>query len=505
MDPATRLRTPDPLNVTPVLDTGRTVKKTIGSAGGTMTVTNAKGTVFTLTIPADALPSDADIQMTPLSSIGGLPFSGGLVGAVDLKPDGLRFFKPAILSIQPVTMPPLGEQAPFQYLGSGEDFHSYPLSMDKTKLEMALMHFTGAGVATAPPSERDALANRAPSNVEAQFAAEGARIVDRWRRGVIDGEGFASESSAYLEQAFKQIVRPRLQAAETDDSLAALAISSFNTWARQGELLGISDRFETLREEGWASVAKIIQNAFDKSYERCIAGEVGFVQRMIGWARAAALLSIPLPADSLERADNCLRFELDYELGLKYRKSSGNMERFDLTVKSDRAPLRLDDYATGQISGPVPLAAPLWEHYDNICNQTGGTATVTRDGNAKLKIDANLKYKVEPDGRVITSSEPPTIKMDLDTGHVAVTSSCGLGDKKYYRTFMSFLYPDLYAPPGPPPSGSMEPHVLQLQNWTYTTTNPWAQLLDTREKSGLALNDLANGSLTLRLHHKPVP
>ena len=93
-DPATPLATANPLDVTPVLYTGDRAVATIGAAGGTLDATGADGTAYKLTIPAGALVSDADLSMTPVSSIGGLPFDS-LVGAVDLQPDGLQLLTPA--------------------------------------------------------------------------------------------------------------------------------------------------------------------------------------------------------------------------------------------------------------------------------------------------------------------------------------------------------------------------------------------------------------------------
>ncbi len=496
VDPATPLGTPNPLNVTPVPDSGRAVTKTVGSAGATLTATDARGTTFTLTIPADALPGDTDIAMTPLSSIGGLPFSGGLVGAVDLKPDGLRLYKPATLSIQPTTMPAVGDQAPFLYRGSGQDFHSYPLVADATKLEMALLHFTGAGVATGSGGERAAQQERVPTDIESQFEQRGAEIGDRLRRGQITSEQFADEFTVHMRDYWNRVVRPRLTAAETNDTLAELAISTFLSWSRQLALLGLDDRFADEQAAGFVSMEKILQNAYNKSFVRCVGGEVAFVRRLVALARAGQLLGLDVGADALEKSDKCLRFELDYEYDLKYRKTGGNQERFDLEVEALRAPLRFDP-ASLVARGAVPLTAPVWKHFDNISNGEGGTATVTNNGNATLGIDANLKNERLPDGRVVTSMEPPRIKMALDPGYVSLTGFNNTFDKRYYLRYLRLMYPDLHPTPDP---------VLLLQNWTYKNANPWAEIVDIRHRTNLtALNDVVDGNLTLRLHHTPAP
>ena len=74
--------------VTPVPDNAHRIG--VGTtSGATITATGADGTRYTLTIPANALLARQVIKVTPPTTIGGLPLSGGLVGAVQLAPDGL--------------------------------------------------------------------------------------------------------------------------------------------------------------------------------------------------------------------------------------------------------------------------------------------------------------------------------------------------------------------------------------------------------------------------------
>ncbi len=70
---------PAPLVVDPV----KAVNDSIGPSGGTLTTTGANGVVFTLTIPPHALVAPERITMTPVKSMGRLPFSGGFFGGVD--------------------------------------------------------------------------------------------------------------------------------------------------------------------------------------------------------------------------------------------------------------------------------------------------------------------------------------------------------------------------------------------------------------------------------------
>ncbi|MEZ5284045.1 MAG: hypothetical protein R2712_04385 [Vicinamibacterales bacterium] len=58
------------------VDAGRASAVVVGPHGGSVAVTSAEGTVFTLDIPAGALSRPTDITLTPVISITGAP--GGL-------------------------------------------------------------------------------------------------------------------------------------------------------------------------------------------------------------------------------------------------------------------------------------------------------------------------------------------------------------------------------------------------------------------------------------------
>ena len=84
----------NPVNITVSTDSAHAAAETITAAnGGTITATGADGTIFTLTVPANALLTDEAVTMTPISSVGGLLISGGLVAGVQLAPEGLRLFQ----------------------------------------------------------------------------------------------------------------------------------------------------------------------------------------------------------------------------------------------------------------------------------------------------------------------------------------------------------------------------------------------------------------------------
>jgi hypothetical protein len=138
------LQTPNPLTVTPVLDPANAAVAVVNAtAGGSIQATGSDGTTYTLAVPANALIFDTEITLTPVASIGGLPFSGGLQAAVQIAPDGLELYKTAALTITPAKAVPANQQIGFGYHGSGSEFHLEALTT--TALVFDIEHFSGYG------------------------------------------------------------------------------------------------------------------------------------------------------------------------------------------------------------------------------------------------------------------------------------------------------------------------------------------------------------------------
>jgi hypothetical protein len=97
--------------VDPEVDADRKISKTLTSAGGVMQVEAADGTLYTLTVPEEALILPSTVEMTPLSKSPienyGTPTTGfgvSLSGKFD-------FIRPAYLTIQPKTKKPAEKPA----------------------------------------------------------------------------------------------------------------------------------------------------------------------------------------------------------------------------------------------------------------------------------------------------------------------------------------------------------------------------------------------------------
>ncbi len=124
------------LSPEPVSDTQR-----IGPEGGTLSITGRNGVTYTLTIPPDALDFTTIFTMTPVADIEGYPFSEGYFGAVQIRPEGVYFDAPAVLTFEfpeegPAPNPPSAEVVPvaFAYKFGGQEFHLTPIVEEDTPL-----------------------------------------------------------------------------------------------------------------------------------------------------------------------------------------------------------------------------------------------------------------------------------------------------------------------------------------------------------------------------------
>jgi len=128
----------------------------IGPAGGTVSTTSNAGVTYTLDVPAGALPGDVEIAITPVTSIKGLPYSGGIEGAVRLGPSGLVLLKPAELTIG-TTASPTGTQrlVGFLYEGDADTIDETVAGQIGSEISVLVSHFSGAGAALAEPEDLD--------------------------------------------------------------------------------------------------------------------------------------------------------------------------------------------------------------------------------------------------------------------------------------------------------------------------------------------------------------
>lgn len=131
-----------------VLDEARSTSAIIGPTGGSLSVTGVDGSVFTLSVPANALLAPTEIRLIPLLYVAGTQDPVG----VHLLPEGLQFYQPAILTIHPPAGIPVNSLLGFSYTGDGRDLHRHPISRTLDSITFALAHFSGFGAVPNLPT-----------------------------------------------------------------------------------------------------------------------------------------------------------------------------------------------------------------------------------------------------------------------------------------------------------------------------------------------------------------
>lgn len=268
-----------PVTVAPVLDSAHMgTKLFVAGIAGTLSTTGADGTVFTLTVPPDALLGNELITMTPVSSLAGVPVSGGLLAAVQLEPDGLQFLAPVTLTIQPPADIPIDQQIGLSYLAAGQDLALAQLANSNT-ITFNVVHFTGYGV-----GKGSLIQPLAPASTLAQLENEVAQLLLQTRNCVVTGSGCDPQTEQQLDGKitgleqlfFDQVVVPLLQQALTDYTVAFQAVQTAIAWQRQVIQMypaeqPLPEPFQTDSEYVNQTIPKIYVNAFNQIGPLCIA------------------------------------------------------------------------------------------------------------------------------------------------------------------------------------------------------------------------------------------
>lgn len=132
---ATKEKPPPEPPVTP-----QPVTKEVGSAGGVVSVTGYEGWQFDLGIPSDAVETTS-ITVTPLTGVEGFEFSGQVIAALRLEPDGLTFSQPVTLTVSP----PQGVALPVRpgaFSTSDAGVESIPAVPRGGAVELSVLHFS---------------------------------------------------------------------------------------------------------------------------------------------------------------------------------------------------------------------------------------------------------------------------------------------------------------------------------------------------------------------------
>jgi hypothetical protein len=266
---------PDPIDIKVRTDPKLASTAVVSSAGGSVSAVGADGTKFTLTFPKGAIQGAEKITLTPVSAADGLPFSGGLVGAVQMAPEGLRLFAPAVLRIEsPRTVADNGfETVAFAYRKDGEGLYLNPAEAKDGALTMEVWHFSGGGGAQATPTEiQTQQTQHVPSAAEDAFTQRVREYIGKQRQAEMLGQPtdpkFDERMQDYLLEAYDSFIGPQLPIALKDCDKAKPIMSSALQWARQVQMMltggeskktakilalsdGVIDTYEKVKKKCW--------------------------------------------------------------------------------------------------------------------------------------------------------------------------------------------------------------------------------------------------------------
>ncbi len=235
------------LDVKVQLDKKQTASGKVTKAGGSVSLTAADGSKFTLGVPADALDAETTITMTAVTSIDGAPLDKNTpTAAVQLEPSGLFFKEMATLTIVPAKEIPIKEQIIFSYEDDGKDYHLAVVDHKSKEIKIKLMQFSGAGVGSG--SDRAWAANLVIEARAAEsriFQKLGEYLQDERRKMLlgdddsVDGDALAERMKSALDQFEDQVVLKEIVAAELDCKHAEKAAQDLLSLERQRQLAGL--------------------------------------------------------------------------------------------------------------------------------------------------------------------------------------------------------------------------------------------------------------------------
>jgi hypothetical protein len=216
-----------PIPVTTTVDDKRAATASIGAKGGSLSVTDAAGNKFTLTIPPSALFATEKIVMTPVTAAKGVPGSGLI--AVQLAPDGLALLQPATLAIQSTaaqaTLTPIG-----WFGASSPGIYLNPPQPKASQLTMLLTHFSNAGAANLTPGDLTSILLNIV-DLQAYYQSQAAAALKAQS---------ADDFAAAFDAEWEQVIEPLIEAAlsSQDDNVIQCAIYHALAYQRQAQLLG---------------------------------------------------------------------------------------------------------------------------------------------------------------------------------------------------------------------------------------------------------------------------
>jgi hypothetical protein len=257
--------TPNPLNVQITLDKAHTI-----SGNGELSGNLANGGDFNF-IESDGLMTQAAdgsyematgtaMTLTPVSAIGGIPFSQGFLAAFQLGPEGLLMITPGFFELKLAGN--YSNVVGFASNGDGTDFHLYPIQASTsggfTWVDFNVMHFSMYGVAQATAAEVTAQQAHPPSSPDNQdddlLAAPG------------------NINDTKLSQSHDRLLTSLLSNLVACDKVVA-ASRNFSKWYGNVQTAGRTDHFKDTINKDANTLISHLKDCIQVSCPLCMQGK----------------------------------------------------------------------------------------------------------------------------------------------------------------------------------------------------------------------------------------
>jgi hypothetical protein len=423
----------NPLTVFPVVNTNRTASARFNEWGGTLRLTNASGFVFALTIPPGALNRTEIVSMTEIAEVGGLPLRGGLMAAVDLQPEGLRFDGLVRLDITPSSPVPFRTIVGFNAQTAGTRFGLQPSFVTNNTLSLHLRHFSMAGAGSGDAGDTSAQTQRPPSEgagrSDQEIANEMARCQMDPNCDINSPEEQARLREIFVRQA-DQVVLPKLREAMGSDSAVEQAILGWLDWVRQLSLSVYNgDAFNAQGDGALESrlrltqtlAGQVLKEAIRFNCQLCLSSDVRRISRVITFSRWAAILGFDPGNEPFSCMQKCLKFKLEIDSQMDSVDAKKKKVKTLTKAEVDVKPLELDgssDILTLEGSGKWKIDEMEFPSLPQGCSSTTAATTGTADVKL-LRISLYRQKTVSTDeGELVTYEFAPqvylAIKANLD-------------------------------------------------------------------------------------------
>jgi len=377
----------NPLDLSFALNESLAAEAEIGPEGGSLSVEASDGTLFNLVIPEEALLSPETIRMTPADAISGFPSDEATISGVMLEPEGLIFFKPASLEINPVETIKEMEMVGFGTATAGEDFYLQPAVNDGDRLILPLLHFSGHGMVQARKDEMARIQELyTPTTAQNNATDQLGTIISL----VDDPKAQLDAMTEIMRQWFDNSISVRIRNAAVFDDRLDTAVGEFIAWKTMIEDLDLTFGFdgalkESLRDEfyqGLDELAATFKSAFQKASESCTTNrdpEEAFKMYRYGLTATYLQLWGRSGLDKDEASDMveaCFKFEFVFR-----SKTEGSLN---------------DDAKVSQVTARIPLEIDEMGDLDYTGGLLSEKGDLTFEVNTLAKLPNNCKMGSKP-------------------------------------------------------------------------------------------------------------